>query len=329
MRVVFLTEMGFEGKIPFHHPNMRTEFAWMHALNADHYNVRSIRQVKDYDHVFIIFPKGKTFLSAEGNKIIDGVNPFSDVLSEDIVHQLRDNGNKKIHYVQEGPHWWWNNYEMGDQVHFYNMLSQCDSVFTHNEHDVPYYKGLFPGKEVNVIPTLMIENKISTMEPKRGDRVIIGGNFSRWYGGFESYIVASRFGLPIYAQSSHAKRDGEELMDNLTHLPRLMWDDWMLALKDFKYAVHLMPTVAAGTFSLNCAYFGIPCIGNIDVDTQLNCHPRLAVNCNNVEEAAELALELKNNPEFYESCSKEARENYRKHYDIEVWKQKMNAILCR
>jgi hypothetical protein len=305
---------------------MRTEFAWMYGLEADHKHIYHYKEVKDYDHIFLIFPKGKTFLSSEGSRILNGVNPVSELLASDFINLLRLN-NKKIHYVQEGPHWWWNDYEVSDQINFYNLLSQCDSIFAHNQHDVPYYKGLFPNKEVNVIPTLMIENRVSTMVPKRKEKVIIGGNFARWYGGFESYIVASRFELPIYAQTSHAKRDGEELMDNLTHLPRLMWDDWMVALKDFKYAVHLMPTVAAGTFSLNCAYFGIPCIGNIDVDTQLNCHPRLSVNCNNVEEAAELAVELKNNPEFYESCSREAKENYRKFYDLSVWQNKMTSVL--
>jgi len=328
MKIAFLSEMGFEGKISSHHSNMRTEFAWMHALDADHRYIHNYREVQGYDHVFIIFPKGKTFLSSEGSRILNGVNPVSELLASDFVTLLSKN-NKKIHYVQEGPHWWWNDYEIQDQINFYNLLSQCDSIFAHNQHDVPYYKGLFPNKTVNVIPTLMIENMVSTVVSKREDKVIIGGNFARWYGGFESYMVANRFELPIYAQTSHAKRDGEELMENLTHLPRLIWDDWMLVLKDFKYAVHLMPTVAAGTFSLNCAYFGIPCIGNIDVDTQLNCHPRLSVNCNNLEEAAELATELKNNPEFYESCSKEAKDNYRTHYNIEVWKNKMNAILCQ
>ena len=38
MKIAFITEMGFEGKIPSNHPNMRTEFAWMHALNADHFH---------------------------------------------------------------------------------------------------------------------------------------------------------------------------------------------------------------------------------------------------------------------------------------------------
>ena len=322
MRIAFLTEMGFEGKIPSNHSNMRTEFAWMHALDADHRHLHNYKEVKDYDHVFIIFPKGEVYLNAVGRKLIDKTNPVSEALSANLVGELKKT-NKRVHYVQEGPHWLWNDYEMIDQINFYNLLAQCDSIFAHNQYDVPYYKGLFPNKKVNVIPTLMIENKVSAMIPKKEEKVIIGGNFSRWYGGFESYMVASIFELPIYAQTSHAKRDGEELMHNLTHLPRLLWDDWMLALKDFKYAVHLMPTVAAGTFSLNCAYFGIPCIGNIEVDTQLNCHPRLSVNCNNLEEAVAFAVELKNNPEFYESCSREARENYRKHYDIEVWKQKM------
>ena len=31
---MFLTEMGWEGKIPANFKNMRTEFAWMNALNA-------------------------------------------------------------------------------------------------------------------------------------------------------------------------------------------------------------------------------------------------------------------------------------------------------
>ena len=31
MKVAFFTEMGFNGKIPRTHKNMRTEFAWMVA----------------------------------------------------------------------------------------------------------------------------------------------------------------------------------------------------------------------------------------------------------------------------------------------------------
>ena len=41
MKVAFFTEMGFTGKVPRDNPNMRTEFAWMCALEADHYNINS------------------------------------------------------------------------------------------------------------------------------------------------------------------------------------------------------------------------------------------------------------------------------------------------
>ena len=64
-----------------------------------------------------------------------------------------------------------------------------------------------------------------------------------------------------------------------------------------------MPTVAAGTFSLNCAYFGIPCIGNIKVDTQRFCHPDLSVAVDDVSKARALAHRLQNDSEFYDLCS--------------------------
>ena len=54
MKIAFLTEMGFEGKIPSSHPNMRTEFAWMNALDATHYNLRQLDQVKGCDAEFLI-----------------------------------------------------------------------------------------------------------------------------------------------------------------------------------------------------------------------------------------------------------------------------------
>ena len=68
MKIAFLTEMGFIGKVPPNHPNMRTEFAWMCALDADHYNIHNIYDVIDYDVVFVIFPKGMVFLNAAGSK---------------------------------------------------------------------------------------------------------------------------------------------------------------------------------------------------------------------------------------------------------------------
>jgi hypothetical protein len=326
MKIAFLTEMGFEGKIPANHTNMRTEFAWMHALDADHRHIHHYKEVQGYDHIFIIFPKGKTFLSAEGSKLVHEANPVSGLLRQNIVEVLKKE-NKKVHYVQEGPHWWYNDYEVSDQIYFYNLLANCDSIFAHNESDTKYYQGMFPNKPVYILPSLMIESSVGFVSLMKEEKAIIGGNFARWYGGFESYTVASTFNLPIWAQTSHAMRTEEALVDGIQHLPRMLWTDWITALSEFKYAVHLMPTVAAGTFSLNCAYLGIPCIGNREVDTQRLCHPELSVDVWDVEKARELALKLKNDEAFYEQCSLDACRFYRDYYSVDVWKSKINNIL--
>jgi hypothetical protein len=326
MKIAFLSEMGFEGKIQATHPNMRTEFAWIHSLFADHYNIRDFIKVRDYDHVLIIFPKGMVNLNAFALKISDAHNHVADILEVDIVSMLRIH-NRKIHFVQEGPSNLWNDYEIAHQILFYNMVSSCDSILAHNASDVNYYRGLFTNKVVNVIPTLMIETLLKDIVPIKQDKTIIGGNFARWYGGFESYMVAENFGNSIWVQDSHAKRDQESMMENLNHLPRMQWIDWMKTLSTFKYAVHLMPTVAAGTFSLNCAYFGIPCIGNVNVDTQRLCHPDLSIDISDVKNANALALSLKNNPDFYNECSEIAKQNYKTYYSIDVWKKTMKEVL--
>jgi tripeptide aminopeptidase len=81
----------------------------------------------------------------------------------------------------------------------------------------------------------------------------------------------------------------------------------MKSLSSFKLGIHMMPTVAAGTFSLNCAYFGIPAIGNIKVDTQRICHPDLSVDVEDMESALKIAAEIiANLPQ--DTCSPESTE---------------------
>jgi len=324
MKIAFITEMGFVGKVPITHFNMRTEFSWMHALNADHHSISNHEGVKNYDHVFIIFPKGQVNLNAVGVKIANILNPHSNLLASDWLQKLKDN-NKKVYYVQEGPHWMFTELELVDQIHFYNMLTTVDAIFAHNESDISYYKGLVPNKPVHSIPTLMIEHSIKDIMWKPENKAIVGGNFARWYGGFEGYIVAQNFDVPIWGQTSHAMRDGEDQL--FAHLPRVDWVDWIKQLSGFKYAVHLMPTIAAGTFSLNCAYLGIPCIGNAKVDTQRLCYPDLSVDVSNVDHARQLVNQLKTDSDFYNRCSKQAKKNYKTYFGLDSWKSKMHFIL--
>ncbi len=288
------------------------------------HNIHNPHDVEGYDAVIVIFPKGKVFLSAEGSRLISSTNPVSDLLASGFIETLKQK-NTKVYYMQEGPHWWFNDYELVDQINFYNMVTSCDGIFAHNSTDANYYKGLYPGKEVNVMPTLVVDSLVKDIVSVQEEKAIIGGNFARWYGGFESYMIAQEFGVPIWGQTSHAMRDGEEQL--FQHLPRVLWVDWMKQLSSFKYAVHLMPTVAAGTFSLNCAYFGIPCIGNINVDTQRLCHPDLSVEVHDLAKARELARRLVQDKEFYTDCSNSAKTNYQLYYNKRLFTDTIFGIL--
>lgn len=322
----FLTEMGFSGKIPANHTNMRTEFAWMHALDATHYNIHNYEQVQGYTVVFIIFPKATAKLNAVGVEMsTPGMDKDITVYSKPIMEVLKKN-NGKVAVIQEGPSWFFNEYDVPTQFNFYNLLSEADLIFAHNEHDTHFYKGLFPRTKVSVIPSLMIINSNTcpfTAAPE--EKAIIGGNFCRWYGGFQSYLVATEFQAPIYVPASHCKRQGEEQVPDLHHLPWIMWTDWMKQLSSFKYAVNMMPTIAAGTFSMNCAYFGIPCIGNERVDTQAHLFPELSVNVEDVFAARHLAIQLRRDKEFYEHNAHRAKMLLQgsPHYNVDVWTEHM------
>jgi len=325
MKVAFLTEMGFKGKISANHPNMRTEFAWMHALQADHFNVTEYPTVAGYDWVMLILPKGGVSLNSEGLRLNDNPNRFAALYAQPFVETLKKQ-NKRVAYVQEGPTWYVNDFSLPDQFNFYNQLAECDVIFAHNDYDTKWYKGWFPNKKVTTIPTLMIEELIRNISSKPEDKAIIGGNFCRWYGGFQSYLVASEFEVPIYVQSSHCSQPGEDQVPNLRVLPRVFWFDWINIVSTFKYGVHLMPTIAAGTFSLNLAYFGIPCIGNIKVDTQRTCFPDLSVEPEDVKTARDMALRLKTDSTFYKDCSEKAKFNYNQ-FRLDIWKEKMYRFL--
>ena len=231
---------------------------------------------------------------------------IEQLIQVDIMKQLK-RVCKKVGTMQEGPHWYFQDYTMEQQIWFYNLLAELDFIWCHNEIDLKYYKGL-TDKKCYVNPTLMIEDFIES-ESKDRKGVIIGGNMVRWYGGFDSYIIATAFDEDIYAPSMGRKIDREDEMD-INHLPYMTWVEWIRSLSSFKFAVHLMPTWAAGTFTLNCAYWGIPCIGYKGLDTQ-HLHPSLSVDYGDLDTAKILAKRLKIDEDFYQKCSTECKNLYR------------------
>ncbi len=290
MKIAFFCEGNIVGKIERNHPNMRTDLAWICSLNADRYMLDQLPKEK-YDLGIIIIPKQ---------------NPHFD------LNRLK-NYCDKIAVMQEGPNWYWQDYPLQQQIWYFNTIQDADFMFVHNKMDKRYYEGL-TGKECKILPSLMIEDSIKNIPQVERKNIIIGGNFCSWYGGFDSYIVAQEAECPIYIPTMGRKAEGEEQMPNLNHLPYLNWVEWIEALNNFKYGVHLMRTHAAGTFALNCAYLGIPCIGYEGLDTQEECHPDLTVKLGDLATAKEKLTQLKLDKEWYNKCSQLAKEQYQKHY---------------
>lgn len=325
-KICFITENSFNGKVARTHANMRVEMAWMCALQADHFNITQYNQVSGYDYVMVIFPKGGVYLNSEGIELVDKQNRFSDLYKQNFIYQLKQE-NKHVCFVQEGPVWYCNDFSIEDQFNYYNQVAECDIIFTHNKGDTAWYKGMFPGKRVEVLPTLIIEDLVGSIGFAKDDKVLVAGNMAKWYGGFQSYMVADEFHCEKWVPSMHNRRKHEDQMPNLKHLPYMNWFEWMKSLAKFKYVVHLMPTVAAGTTSLNAAYLGIPCIGNEKVDTQNICFPSLSVDPENVDAARQLAKKLYTDKQFYSFCSVKARELYRKNFSEQIFLEKMKRIL--
>ena len=296
MEIAFFTEGQWQGRVPRNHPNMRTEMAWMCALKADHYNINDI-PTKQYDLGIVIIPKN---------------NPeFNSIRLKQYCKQLAS--------MQEGPHWYFQDYTLDRQCWFYNTLMDMDFLFVHNNIDKKYFEGL-TGKKCKVMPSLMIEDSLEELSTEDRNGVMIGGNFCHWYGGFDSYMVAQTFDEKIFIPSMGRKIEGEEQMDNLYHLPYMNWTQWIQELNKRKYGVHLMRTHAAGTFALNCAYLGIPCIGYHGLDTQEICHPECTVEVGDIVSAKQIAEKLRNDEKFYLYCSNKSREAYTTVYNEKNFK---------
>lgn len=299
MRIAFFTEMGFNGKVPRTHDNMRVEFAWMCAFQADHYNIKQI-PVEKYDLGIVIIPKKNPDFNLDDLKL----------------------SCTKIAVMQEGPNWYWQDYDLAKQVWYFNTLSSADIIYTHNELDKKYYQGLTNHPDVRVMQSLMIEDAIGELPLENRKGVIIGGNLVSWYGGFDSFSIAREFdGGLVYAPSMGRKQPGEEQL--LNHLPYMSWKEWIHTLNKFKYGVHLMRTHAAGTFALNCAYLGIPCIGYKGLDTQEKLHTDLTVEVGDLTSARRLALSLKNDESFYQECSSKCKRLYNELYSEDTFKLKI------
>ncbi len=119
MKIAFFSETGNNQKYPRDFPNARTEVGWCLALDAPMCSL-DVLPKEHFDLGIIIIPKN---------------NPK---VSLDFIRNCCD----KVAVMQEGPHWYFQDYQIDKQFHYYNTLMDADWVYCHNESDVNYYLGL-------------------------------------------------------------------------------------------------------------------------------------------------------------------------------------------
>ena len=299
MKVAFFSEIGENKRYERDHANARTDVAWCIALDAPMCSLNVLPNEK-FDLGIVIIPKK---------------NPNVNL---DFIRKCCD----KVAVMQEGPHWFFQDYQVEWQFHYYNTLMKADWVYCHNESDLFYYRGL-GCEDVRVMRSLMIPEGL-VPRSEWGDVTMIGGNFVSWYGGFDSYMVARNIGDPIHSPSMGRKQEQEDLIEDIKYLDYMDWRDWIMTLGDYNIGVHLMRTHAAGTFAMNCAFHGIPCIGYRGLDTQEVLHPSTTVEVGDIYSAQIYGDKLKNDNDFYNECSETAKNKFNEFYTEEAWKENWN-----
>lgn len=320
MKIAFFSEIGSKsGSIfPRNYPNMRTDVSWAVALKAP---------VHSFDTVLFELPVDKwDYVYDLGIIIVPKKDPYKAI-------EFYDNNRRQCKQwavMQEGNHSLYQDWPVSIQIEYWSFMSSMDVIYCHNEYDRKYYSGIMDCVPVRILPTLIIDDAMPADLCRPEDRtgVMIGGNWTQWYSGIDSYFIAQKFDGSIYAPSMGRKQPAEDLIETINYLPYMDWQSWMRELSKRKYAVHMMRTVAAGTFQLNCAKLGIPCISYDLYDTQRICFPELSIPVGDMVAARKCAKHLASNPLFYDHVSiyakKMANDIYSEHQFVSSFYEPFN-----
>ena len=308
MRIGFFSEAGYEGKVPRNYDNMRTDVAWVCALDATHHPIAKLRSLSDnlYDVGVMILPKNR--------------KPLLDWFPNPVLKEYR-RVCKKVTIMQESYYNYWQDSPIAEQIWYFNFITEMDLIFCHNDIDLLYYNGL-TNVRTELLPSVMITDNI-VRRNEWGDGVIIGGNWVWAYGGFDSYQVGLELTDDITAVTTGRMKPEEEQV--LKHLPWMMWGEWIKTLSQFNVGIQL-GTASAGTFNLNCSFHGIPCIGYSNVNTQDILHPLTTVEVGDIDNAKHIARKLKDE-KFYNLCSETTIKRYETFYTEEIFVKSVKEIM--
>jgi hypothetical protein len=303
MKVVFFSESGIVGKVQRDFPNARNDIAWSIMMDAD-WCPYDNKPTDYYDLGVVTIPKTRPDINVE---------------------ELKKHCDKIV-VMQEGPHWYFQDYSVEQQFQFIENLRKADWVWCHNKSDVSYYEGL-GCRDVRVMRTLMLPEGLPAKGySKDKSGIILGGNFTSWYSGLDSYLISHAVNDDITNVSMGRKQPEEDMIPDIKYLPYMSWREWIDECGKYKVGIHMMRTHAAGTFSMNLAYHSTPCLGYSGLDTQDLLHPQTTVKLGNIAKAQSILKKLYDDEGFYRECSLQTKELFDKYYSEEAWSKDFQRV---
>ena len=319
MKHYFCTELNIKGKIPPNFNNLRALETWIKFLEADHLNIYEVlKEPLDITYggiCWLVIPK-----------TLDHHHPLCKV---DIVGILK-NKFDIVYCIQEGETTWWNSSSVQTQIWIYNQFSSSDKIYTQNEYDKKYLKGLYPTKQIDIIRSVMDPEILNNIQPlPKTEKAIIAGPCTSEYLGFNNNLIFQMLGIEVDIPpmgESRMPKDSINMAEPIgaNYLPYRMWKEWMEHLPQYRYGMFMVSAIGAATFPLNCGYFGIPCIGDNRADTQKLLFPDLSVDYLDYEKALMLAKKLKSDSVFYTDVSQKSKELYNKYFSKEIFLKTLN-----
>ncbi len=261
------------GQVPDNFPNMRVEFCWAKAFNA---NMIPLSRMMEYEGDIAIF------ILPKKERIYD----------KQILEYKKRYPQCKVGTMQEGPIDYFYNFSVVERMDLFEILDSLDFNLVHNIADKWYLQNLV-STPLFVLPSIYDESKISILSHQINQQgIILSGSMCSWYGGtyivrvLQKHFPEQSITIPIAHPPGRITPDEKQFLieQGINIQQCLSWTNWITQLQQFKLGINLMPTRAAGTFSLNCAIVGIPCIGFEDLDTQKKYHsPILSIDRNFID----------------------------------------------
>lgn len=315
MKILWISEMKYKGTISEDHNNLKSDVALVCSIKAEHqpmFRTKSWTEDIFEDYDFVMFNNTQKLYS----------HPYLINMFDKIKKHC------KIGFFQEGPINDWQDWEVKEQALLLRTMKKIDAYFCSNKRDIPYFKEHVNDKAMvfwqkSPINLEKVQKNILTKEERQG--IMLGGSICcKWYNGMTSLKIADSITTPILIPKMGKTQDYEpfyysSFSKNKCYMVLYFnFDKWIEVLSHLKYGIHMMPSVAAGSFHVNCSALGIPCIGNSDIDTQKIMFPDLSLHpYRQIKEGKELLKRLSKDDSFYDEVTKKALEKV-KEWDLKI-----------